>query len=109
MRYYGSLPTEEGILYYVGYNGKLGYVKESNIYPFSIPTHANQLTFLPSDKVEGEQEETTNNIVKDSAFSIRILIIGCLMFAGIVALFVVFKQRTAPTVRTGYYDENEYE
>ncbi|MBE7061990.1 MAG: hypothetical protein E7382_05590 [Clostridiales bacterium] len=109
MRYYGSLTTEDGILYYVGYNGKLGYVKESSIYPFSIPNHPNELTFitpeLPSEDEHTSQIEQSG----EKAFSLKVIIIGCLMFAGIVALFVIFKQRHTPTVKTGYYDENEYE
>ncbi len=109
MRYYGSFSTEEGMLYYVGYNGKLGYIKESTVYPFAIPNHSNDLTFLPSEEVESGKQEQISEKAKDTAFSIKVLIIGCLMFAGIVALFVILKQRTTPTIRAGYYDENEYE
>ena len=34
MIYYGKLSSPQGIIYYVSYNDKLGYVKESNVYPF---------------------------------------------------------------------------
>ena len=112
--FYGVLPTEECNLYYVGYNGKLGYVKETEIQPFSIENHPNELTFLqtdleiqpndtPSDVQQGTQQPTNNETLK-------IVIIVCLTLAGIIGFFVVTKKRTQPEInQNSYYDENEYE
>lgn len=109
MRYYGALPTDKGILYYVEYNDKLGYVRESDVYPFVIANHSNPLTFIPVDAPESENttpEQSPNN---NEHFGLKIVIIGCLVFAGLIALFVSIKQRPKKGVAIGYYDDNDYE
>ncbi|MBQ3115458.1 MAG: hypothetical protein IJC07_00340 [Clostridia bacterium] len=109
LRYYGSIDTEDGLLFYVGYNGKLGYVKEDVVYPFTIPDHPNKKTFLPKENVESapnlkEPSENSNKLL-----SLKVIIIGCFVFAGGIALFMLFRLKKVPTTTTGYYDENEYE
>lgn len=112
--FYGILPTLQGNLYYVGYNGKLGYIKETEIQPFIIENHPNELTFLQTDvevevpevepETNEEQEQPTDNK------TLKILIIVALSIAGIIAFFVATKKRTDTNYTNHqYYDENEYE
>ncbi|MBR1983711.1 MAG: hypothetical protein IKA12_03390 [Clostridia bacterium] len=112
--FYGTLPSEQGNLYFVGYNGKLGYVKESDIQPFTLQNHPNELTFLQTDveieipetepEPDQEQPATTDNT------TLKILIIASLSIAGIIGFFVATKKRTESNYTTNrYYDENEYE
>jgi hypothetical protein len=112
MRYYGSYLCGETTIYYVEYNGKLGYVKEADVYPFAIPNHPNELTFLPKEELpeippEVPSERTTAS--PEAYLSLKIIIIGCLLFAGIVALVLALKQKPNKQVAAGYYDENDYE
>ncbi len=104
LAYYGSILTPSGNAFFVEYNGRLGYVKEQCVLPFSIPNHPNPLTFLaPPD----EQSPEPNN---DGDFlSLRVTIIACLAFAGVIGLLIAFgnkRQSKIPTCE--YYDENEY-
>lgn len=114
MDYYGALTVPKGeTLYFVGYNGKLGYVKESDVLPFSIAAHPNELTFLKRD----EPDEPTDN--EDPAApgeqtsgdeTVKWIIIGCLGAAGVVALLTAFsKKRPEKKAAAGYYDENDFE
>lgn len=113
MRYYGFLPTSEGSrIYYVSYNNRLGYVKESEIKPFVIPDHPNELTFIvkepdpvPETPSVGKDDEPNAD---DATVNLRIVIIACLAFAGVIALFVAFKTKP-PRKKHNYYDENDYE
>lgn len=115
--YYGKMQSPQGkTLYYVGYNNRLGYVKEEDLMPFAVPNHPNELTFLKADDPEPQtapavitdtsKQETTEN---DGTFNIRIAIIAILGLAGIIALIVALgkKPKTAPAA--SYYDENDYE
>lgn len=117
LRYYGSIPAADGLnLFFVGYNGKLGYVKESEIIPFAIPDHPNEATFLTPepepDKTETQpKEEQTNDDENpnEATDNLRIIIICCLLLAGIVALFVALKSKPQNKKPTDYYDENYFE
>lgn len=109
MRYYGSITTDEGLLFYVGYNGKLGYVKESVVYPFTIADHPNKKTFLPEENLENLPNINESKAPSNKIFSLKVIIIGCLLFSGIIAMFMLLRFRRTPTVNAGYYDENEYE
>lgn len=109
--YYGSLETQRGILYYVSYNGQFGYVSEESITPFTVANHPNELTFLvkeepssPSDSTDAENADKDNS---DNYLTIRIVIISCLVLAGVIALFTV--KRPKKTKSTDCYEENEYE
>ena len=104
--YYGALPHENGLIFYVSYNDKLGYVKESDVYPFSIPNHPNELTFLTPDTPTNEQNKPS--AYKDAS-PIKIAIILCIIVAGLIALFVVLGNKKDKTASTLFYDENDYE
>ncbi len=114
MSYYGTLPLgENSYAYFVGYNDRLGYVKESDVLPFEIANHPNELTFIPKEEPEPETppaeepEDNANN--SRLAFDLRILIIASLCFAGITAIFVAFRKKPKKHPAAGYYDENDYE
>lgn len=116
LKYYGQLKSADGsLLFYVGYNNKLGYVQESTIAPFELPLHPNELTFIspesPPDSLEPAPEQTPqeNQTNNSSLTTIRIVVISCLLLAGIIALLVAVKNNPNKRVQTGYYDENEYE
>jgi hypothetical protein len=81
--YYGSIETAGEIVYYVSYGSSVGYVKESCLYPFEIPNHPNELTFL--DKNEEEPSIIGENKPLNTAF--KTVIIACLFLAGIIGLF----------------------
>ena len=104
--YYGSFNTENGLIYYVGYNNRLGYIKESSVYPFSIPNHPNELTFLTPEQPDEPSQPTTQN---DEFFGLKLTIILCLIFAGLIALFVALSKKTDKVSAISYYDENDYE
>ena len=107
MQYYGTLPTDNGVLYYVGYNNRLGYVSENDVYPFTIPNHPNELTFIQPEQPEIPTE--TPEIPSATAFDLRFAIIACLIFAGLVALFMVISKSKPNKVAVSFYDENDYE
>jgi hypothetical protein len=106
MIYYGKLSSPQGIIYYVSYNNKLGYVKESNVYPFEIPNHPNELTFLKPETPPAQEGDET---ISEDYFGLRIIIIICLIFAGIIALFVALNKKPAQSVVASYYDDNDYQ
>lgn len=112
MYYYGKYYSTQGkTVYYVGYNDRLGYVKEEDLVPFTIAYHPNELTFLikeePTPETPQEAPQTTEE--KDSVFNIRIAIIAVLGIAGVVALIVALGKRPKPAPAASYYDENDYE
>ncbi len=112
LKFYGSYSFNEEKSYYVGYNGRLGYVKESDIYPFTLALHPNELTFLPPEidqTLNPEENPNNNNQNSDEHFSLKIIIIICLLFAGIVALFVALNKKPSNNFVSKYYDENDYE
>ncbi len=109
MKYYGTYKTEDGdFIYYVSYNNKLGYVKEYDVYPFSIANHQNPLTFI-----QEEEEPVKEKPVKkanSSQTSLRIIIISCLALASITGIAFIIKRKPKKQIPTqSYYDENEYE
>ncbi len=106
LRLYGFYPTEHGVLYFVGYNSRLGYVKETDLFPFTVPNHPNELTFLTPDV---EPPTTPTPIKDDDPFSLKAVIVLCLLFAGIVALFIALKGKPNTSAAASYYDENDYE
>jgi hypothetical protein len=109
MRYYGNLEVGGFNVYYVEYNGKLGYVKEVDVYPFAIPNHPNELTFIPKEPEIPPEETPSTTAPKEDYMPFKIIIVACLLFAGLVALFVALKQKPTHQVAAGYYDENDYE
>ena len=105
--YYGIAYANDGsVMMCVGYNSKLGYVKESDILPFIIDNHPNELTFLIPDTPPEQPPiiETSGGVQV-----LKIVIFSCLALAGIVALFIAIKNKAPSQVATSYYDENDYE
>lgn len=114
MDYYGSLTVSGSeTLYFVGYNGKLGYVKESDVLPFSVAAHPNELTFLkpdPSEEPNDNEKPADTGEQTASDETVKWIIIGCLGAAGVVALLTAFsKKRPEKKAAAGYYDENDFE
>lgn len=109
LNYYGKLGSENEIVYFVGYNDKLGYVKEDAVFPFSIPNHPNELTFIVPETPQTPPVENLPQSTNDEYLILKICIIACLIFAGVVALFFAIKFRANKSVATSFYDENDYE
>lgn len=106
--YLGNAQDENGKRYYfVRYNNRLGYVFEDAVYPFTIPNHPNQLTFLTPELEESVSTDTPETT--DGLFSLKIAVVICLVFAGLTALIVVIRKKEKPSVAVSYYDENDYE
>ena len=105
--YYGVYNQDnQENLYFVFYNGKAGYVKESSVLPFEIPLHPDPMPQEPTP--EPPSDTTSTNV---NAFDgVRTAIIICLVLAGVIALLLVIKRRSKPsTSAITYYDDNDYE
>lgn len=97
MTYYGFINSTSGTVYYfVDYNGKLGYVSEEFIVPFTIENHPNPLTFLtpkepenesPSLELETPDTEPTTTVMSEQNL-LRMVIILLIIIAGFIAVFV---------------------
>ena len=98
--FYGRVDYQNEYIYLVSYSGKLGYVKESALYPFSLENHPNPLTFLPSESPKPTPQE--NRLLTP----FRIVIISCLLLAGIIALIISFKSKKSPNKIGDYYEED---
>ena len=108
--YYGQLQSKSNeTLYYVNYNERFGYIKESDVVPFAISNHPNELTFLPDYSSPETNPDTKDDEQTTSVLSIKIVIISCLIFAGAIGLFFAFKKRPKTNNITYFYDENDYE
>lgn len=108
---YGKNFSPQGkILYYVGYNDKLGYVKEEDVLPFTVANHSNELTFLPSaSESTPEPEQPSGKTQNDSVFNLRIAIFAVLGLAGVIALILALNKKPKTSPAASYYDENDYE
>lgn len=104
--YYGFVEFEDSFAYYVSYGGNLGYVKEESLYPFTVSDHPNEQTFLKKDEPVPAFSESEKESEKDGTFVLRIVIIGLLIFAGLIAAFTV--KRTKKQDSASYYDENDF-
>ena len=104
--YYGEIITEQGTLFYVGYNNRLGYVKETDIYPFIIKNHPND---LPSSSNDSPTEQAPSTATQNGIFELRVIIIVCLIFAGAIALFISLRSTQNKQKNLNYYEENDYE
>ena len=104
MFYYGTYSRQQGEnLFLVYYNGKLGYVKESAVLPFTISPHPDP---MPQPEEPTESQPSVQN---SSPFdTIRTAIIVCLALAGIVALLLIVKRKNKPSNGAIYYDDNDY-
>lgn len=103
--YYGEYTQEQGRVFFVGYNDRLGYIKENAVLPFTIPNHPNALTFLTP---ETPNEESFSND-REGIFSIKAVIFACLLFAGIIALIFALTNKRQTKSSFNYFEENDYE
>lgn len=107
MNYYGFYKNGDSpIVYFVSYNGKLGYIKEDALLPFSIPNHPNSIE-TPTVKPDISEEKIESD-EKNNFFGLKVAVYACLALAGIIALVVALKPKRQKE-KTNYYDENEYE
>lgn len=104
--YFGERQSLNGKLFYVAYNDKLGYVKESDIMPFIINNHPNKLTFITEPEIDNTQGVIASN---ELSINLRTAIIVCLLLAGLIALFIALTNKNNNTKKMNYYDENDYE
>lgn len=103
LKFLGELIQEDKErLYLVGYNDKIGYVKESDVYPFTLPLHPDPLPNQETDSQPSSkpQQSNTSNALKTGIFI-------CLLLAGIIALLIAFRKKQ-PASTTTFYDENDY-
>lgn len=111
LTYYGKFLSPDGSnIYFVGYHDRLGYVKESDVIPFTISNHPNPLTFIPPIEEPSPDEDVLLPEKENSSTqsNIRFIIIACLVFAGLIGLFIALKNKPTSQHQT-YYDENDYE
>ena len=113
LAYYGSyVNLSEKRVFCVSYNGNLGFIAEETVQPFSLPLHPNELTFIIPDAPTDSPQFTPDNVAENSSSDliIKITVIGCLVFAGVISLFIAIssKKKTIPPKPT-FYDENDYE
>ena len=104
--YFGERQSLGGKLFYVAYNNKLGYVKESDVMPFVINNHPNKLTFIVEPTPEENPSKTQ---AKSDLFTIKTAIIVCLLLAGLIALFIAISNKNTNAKKNNYYEENDYE
>ena len=109
LNYYGHTDTPSGKAYFVSYNDRLGYIKETDVYPFSIPNHPNELTFLVPEEPILPPTENTQQQSNNDFFGLKVAIIICILFAGVVALFFALSKHPDRKAAATYYDDNEYE
>lgn len=106
MHFLGFYKAQDGsYLCFVEYDSNMGYVKESDVLPFTLPQHSNELTFLKPPETEENEVPDTNGFD-----GLKIAVIACLVAAGVFGL--VFALRKKPETKNdaaAYYDENDYE
>ena len=106
LNYYGHLNIDDEYVYCVEYGGIIGYLKESDLYPFYIEDHPNEQTFLPSSPTPPPSENGSDT---DATTPFRIIIISCLVLAGIIGLFIAVKKKKSPIKTGDFYEESDYE
>lgn len=112
LTYFGKYINKSGInVYYVSYNNRLGYVKESDVYPFAINNHPNQLTFITPEEPLPDSPTTpsTEPTQEKDLLGMKIIILACLILGGLVALIFALKSKPKQYVASNVYDENEFE
>ncbi|MBQ9485744.1 MAG: hypothetical protein IJU83_02785 [Clostridia bacterium] len=110
MYFYGNGLSPQGeTVYFVGYNGKLGFVKESELLPFEIPLHPNELTFITPEPEPEQPQKQPDTTPAESVFSIRVAIFAVLGLAGVIAFIFALRKKPKTAPAASYYDENDYE
>ena len=102
MRFYGKALLNNSYVYYVEYNGEMGYVSEESLYPFTVEPHKNPFTFITEENPD--QKPKTNN-----SLPFKIIIFSCLGLSGIIAIFISIKNKKSPEKLGDYYEENDFE
>ena len=103
LRYLGEVVLEDKErLYLVGYNDKIGYVKESDVFPFTLPLHPD-----PLFNQELDEQIPTSNGQNSTVNTLKTGIFICLLLAGIIALLIAFRKKQ-PVSTTTFYDDNDY-
>jgi hypothetical protein len=75
-----------------------------------MPNHQNQLTFIkPEDPPVEEFPKNPQTSHNDATLSIKIIVIACLVFSGIVGLIFAIKHKPTSASAVTFYDENDYE
>ncbi len=98
--------TNEEIVY-VSYLDDIGYVRKSDLNSFTILNHPNELTFIITPEPTPPTLEEQNGYIESG---LAVACIGCLILAGLTALFVAIRNKNkAHLAVTSYYDENEFE
>ncbi|MCQ2399160.1 MAG: hypothetical protein MJ072_01480 [Clostridia bacterium] len=94
--YYGKAesPTGEKV-YYVAYNGKLGYMRETDLMPFTVPLHPIPIGKKPTEdvpeEVKGDETERTLKIAVIVSLAGAFFVIF-----GLIVLPEKKERRTAP-------------
>ena len=104
--YYGNAISANGQnLFLVYYNGKIGYVKESDVYPFSVPSHPEPLNVQNSTN-SSTQTEVLNASPQQQLNGLKTAVIVCLFLAGIIALCMVLKKKDKSSSSLTYLDDD---
>lgn len=107
--FYGTALAPDGsTLYFVSYYDKFGFIKEADVVPFSLPLHPNPLTFIPEPEEQPPESSTPSQETNSSTDGLRIVIIGSVCFAGVIALFLTIKPKRQK-IQSQYFEEGEYE
>ncbi len=112
LKYFGEMPLNGGTkCFFVSYNDKLGYVKESDVEPFEVENHPNELTFLEQDIDSSTPPPTVQNENGESNAQneLRIVIIACLIIAGFIAIAISFRNKPNNKTSLDYYEETDCE
>lgn len=105
MNFLGYSRSNDGVYScFVEYNGTIGYVKDTELLPFDLLNHPNELTFLKPEPTPTPDKPTIT-----TTFDLKYLIIACLLIAGLLALVFVFRKVPSSSPAVSYYDENDYE
>lgn len=103
---YGFLKSYDGsYLYYVCYNGSLGYVKEECVCPFTFVYHP---TPLPVFNEPTEDTETPEPKQNETNEVIKVAIIIAIALAAVVILIFALKPEKKDK-EVAFYDDNDYD
>ena len=100
LKYYGYAYDGDGnYVYFVDYNGELGYVKEESLVPFEFTPHPNPLP-KPAEPEPPEDEKPAGN---GASAGLKIAVIVAIVLA--VAVIIAFSVRPARHKYGDDYDE----
>jgi hypothetical protein len=87
--YYGMMETDHDIIYMVSYNGKIGYIKEDDLTPFTVPTHPTPLEDLSVVAPENPLGENPDKNATGTNLKVTVIVALALATLIIIALIVV--------------------